>query len=138
MPALFIVPPAMFMNFPSAAVVVAASALAISAGTPANPYAVCVVWLAAAMLVNAWRFKFRSLDAFSGMALMLFANAAVALLCAPAMPMGAENFSQYARRFCCDLAASGMLICACAHFCLSLPVSIMGFFGIDLTMNEDI
>ena len=137
-PAVFIVPPAMYLHFAPAAAVVAAAALAVSAGSPASQFAVCAVWIGAAMLVNAWRFKLRGGGALSDIALALLVNFAVCVLCAPLMPFGCENFSEYAARFGADMAASCALLCVCARFCMALPVSIMGFFGVDITMSEDI
>ncbi len=138
LPAIFIVPSAVFMNFPSMVVVCTISAFSVASSMPVNIFAVASVWLAMGFTVNAWRFKFRSLDVFSSITLMQFVNLFIIVFYMMLLPMGAENWVEYFKRVACDYAFSGLLLCFCANFCLSLPVSIMSFFGIDITTTEDV
>ncbi len=53
------------------------------------------------------------------------------------MPIGADTFFEYIKRVASDTAFSGVLLCVCSWLSLSVPVSIMSFFGVDITANED-
>ncbi|MBE6413429.1 MAG: hypothetical protein E7035_02610 [Verrucomicrobiaceae bacterium] len=138
LPAIFIVPAAMFMNFSSMVVVCAISACATASAMPINMFAVCAVWLAAGFAINAWRFKFRALDIFSSITVMQFVNMFVFAFYVLLLPVSAENYVEYIKRVACDFAFSGLLLCLCANFCLSLPVCIMSFFGVDIMSTEDV
>ena len=138
LPAIFIVPVAMYMNFSSMVVVILITAFAVASATPANSFFIAIVWLMTAFIVNSWRFKFRALDLFSSITLMQIVNLFVIIFYAFAMPIGTDTFFEYVKRLACDTAFSGVLLCLCSGLCLSVPVSIMSFFGLDITMNEDI
>lgn len=138
LPALFIVPAAVYMKAVSAAVVVAFAAFATSCNEPVNSFAVCAVWVGVALVVNAVRFRFRGAGWLSSVALMEIANTAVFLYCALAFPFGAQSVGAYVERVFSDWAFSGLALVFCARFCMDLPVAIAGFFGVDITVGEDI
>ncbi len=138
LPAIFIVPPAMLMNFPSMVVVSLISSFAMSSAMSANPFFIALVWLAIGFVVNSWRFKFRSLDPFASVTLMQIVNLVVIIFYIPAMPVGADSFIEYTKRLACDVAFSGVLLGFCSWLTLAVPLSIMSFFGVDVMPNEDI
>ncbi len=137
LPAIFIVPPAMYMNFPSTVVVVLISAFATASAMSANSFFIAFVWLSIAFVVNSWRFKFRTLDFFSSLTLMQIVNLIVIIFYMLIMPIGSDTFFEYIKRVASDVAFSGVLLSFLSYLSLSVPVSIMSFFGIDITANED-
>ena len=125
-------------EFSSMVVVCAISACATASAMPINMFAVCAVWIAAGFAINAWRFKFRALDIFSSITVMQFVNMFVFAFYVLLLPVSAENYVEYIKRVACDFAFSGLLLCLCANYCLSLPVCIMSFFGVDIMSTEDV
>lgn len=132
LPAVFIVPVALFSGWKTATFVVAFCALAASAGRGQNMFAVCAVWLAAAFLLNSWRFKLRFADAFSSAVVFAAVNLAVVCLCAVFSPADSSGFWQYLRRLGCDAAASSLVAAAVSRLCMTVPAAVMEFFGVDI------
>lgn len=137
-PALFIVPAALYMNFLSMASVVVFSALASFSVAGVNSFLVCALWLAAAWLVNVCRFRLRTGDAMTNVSLALAVNTFIIVGYAFILPCGVCGFGEYAKRLVFDAAASGLFILIAADFCIKLPVQIMDYFGVDITMGEEL
>ena len=121
-PALFIVPAALYMNYVSMSIVVVFSAMASFSNADVNPFLIAAVWLMAAWLVNV----------------SLLVNMFLILCYAVILPCGVYTAGEYVKRILVDAAASGLFILAVGNFCAKLPVCIMDYFGIDITMNEEI
>ncbi len=132
LPAVFIVPAALFSGWKTATFVVAFCALAASAGRGQNMFAVCAVWLGAAFLLNSWRFKLRFVDAFSSAVVFAAVNLAVVCLCAVFSPADCSGVWQYLRRFGCDAAVSSLAAGAVSRLCMAAPAAVMEFFGVDV------
>ena len=125
LPAIFIVPTAIYMNFSSMLFVMTFT------------FAVCAVWLIIGIFLNSNKAKFRILDWFSSSMLMQLVNVVVFVSYMILLPMGAVDFYEYIKRIASDVAASGLLLCLCSNLCMSLPVSIMSFFDVDITSMRD-
>ena len=138
LPAIFIVPCAMFLGAISMIFVVVISSFMFALSTPTNPFLVCAVWGSIGFFINAWRFKFRTLDWLSCIMLMQIVNAVILIFYAFILPNACASFADFVKRFSFDFAVSGLVLCLCGNFCVSLPVSIMSFFGVDITLREDI
>ena len=138
LPAIFVVPCAMFLGTVSMAIVVVISAFMFALPSQSSSFIVCVAWCAIGFLVNTWRFKFRTLDWFSCIMLMQIVNTALLVFYAIVLPNNSASFFDFVRRFSFDFAVSGLSLCLCGNFCVALPVSIMSFFGVDITTSEDV
>lgn len=137
-PALFIVPAALYMNFLSMASVVVFSALASFSVVGVNSFLVCALWLAAAWLVNVCRFRLRSGDAMANVSLALAVNTLILVAYAFILPCGVYSLGEYAKRIALDAAASGLFVLLTADFCIRLPAQIMDYFSVDITMGEEL
>ena len=137
LPAIFIVPTAIYMNFSSMLFVMTFTAFAVASSMPVNTFAVCAVWLIIGIFLNSNKAKFRILDWFSSSMLMQLVNVVVLVSYMVLLPMGAVDFYEYIKRIASDAAASGLLLCLCSNLCVSLPVSIMSFFDVDITSMRD-
>ena len=136
-PALYIVPAALFLDFAPMLFAVAVSAFFFEASTPVRAGSTAALWLAAAAAVHAVRFRFRMCGRFSIAALFIAANALITLACALFYARGAECFSDYISRVGSDLLASSLALLVLGRLPIAAPLSMANVFGLDMSINED-
>ena len=136
LPAVFIVPPALFLNFAPAMFVVAFSALINEVVMPVRTGLVCALWLVCAYVVHNQRFRFRNFDTFSIISLMLVLNFCILFLYALLLPNGCAGVAEYFYRVAIDISISSAVLIAVAKFTVSLPADIMRFLGADISVAE--
>lgn len=136
LPAVFIVPSALFLNFLPAMFVVAFSALINEVVMPVRTGLVCALWLSCAYVVHNQRFRFRTLDAFSVISLMLVLNFSILLLYALFLPNGCAGTAEYFYRVAIDVSVSSAVLIAISKFTVTLPADIMRVLGVDISVAE--
>ncbi len=136
LPAVFIVAPALFLGFGGMLFVVGVTAFFAEATTPVRTGMTAFVWLLAAFWIHGWRYRFKTLDSLGVMGVSQAANLVIILVFAVFMKGAGAGFMQYASRLGADMLASAAVLAFCAKFTVSLPVSIMGALGLDITVSE--
>lgn len=122
LPALFIIPAALYLDFLPMLAVVGVSAFLCSSTTGVRAGLTAALWLSAAFAVHGMRFRFRSGDWFSITALVEITNIILVFFYALFFPRDVGDFSNtrrgcrrtrcFRRRFCC-LRANSARFCPC-------------------------
>lgn len=136
-PALYIVPSALFLNFIPMLFTVAFTAFFVEASTPLRAGSTATIWLLASFVVHGMRFRFRTLDWFSLSALYVGLNFVILFLYCVFFPKQADSFSTYVVRTASDALCSSVLLMLIGRFSLSIPIALANFCGVNLSISED-
>ena len=136
-PALYIVPSALFLDFAPMLFAVAVSAFFFEATTPVRAGSTAALWLVAAAAVHAGRFRFRMCGRIAVISLFIAANVLITLVCALFYMRGIECFSDYFSRVASDLVVSSVALIVLGRFPIAVPISMANIFGLDMSINED-
>ena len=136
-PALYIIPASLFLNFLPMLFTIAFTAFFVEATTPIRAGAVSAIWLIAGFVIHGIRFRFRTLDWFSVSALFVGVNFSVLFVYFIFFPKQADSLSTYIVRTATDALCSSALLMLIGRFSLSIPLALANLFRINLSISED-
>lgn len=137
LPALFIIPAALYLDFLPMLAVVGVSAFLCSSTTGVRAGLTAALWLSAAFAVHGMRFRFRSGDWFSITALVEITNIILVFFYALFFPRDVGGFFEYASRVSADALLSAAVLLFAGKFCAVLPVSLANFWGIEMSIDGE-
>ncbi len=137
LPALYIVPAALFLNFLPMMFVVLFTAFYMEASTPIRAGLTAGIWLIAAFCAHSMRFRFRACDRFSITALFVLLNIIILFFYALLFPVDADSIFSYICRLSGDAIFSSLLLMLLAKFSISIPLALANIFGLNLSITED-
>lgn len=137
LPAIFIIPAALFLNFVQMLAAVVFSALLCEATTPLWPGATVVLWIIGAFAVHSMRFRFRACDWLSLTTLAEILNIIIVFFYALFFFREAENLFEYAVRVSTDALVSASVLLFAGKFSVSLAVSAANIFGMKMSISEE-
>jgi hypothetical protein len=136
-PALFIVPSALLLNFLPMLFSVAFTAFFFEASTPVRAGSTVAMWLFVAYIVHTIRHRFIVLDWFSLSALYILANFALLLLYFIFFPKQADSVGTYIVRTATDTLCSSALLMLVGKFCITIPILLANLCGMELSIREE-
>ena len=137
LPAVLIIPAALFLKFVPMLAVVAFSAFLSDASTPVRPGLNAALWMVSAFAVHGMRFRFLARDWFSVTVLAEILNIILFFFYALFFYGGSRSIADYAARISTDALASALALALVAKFCVSLPVSVANILGVEMSISED-
>ena len=137
LPAVFILAPALFLEFFGMLFVVGVSAFLVEATTPVRTGMTAALWLAVAFWVHGWRFRLKNLDTMQIIGMAEAVNILIILVFAVFMKSGSTSFSAFFVRLLGDAAISAAVLAVCAKFTVLLPVSVMNFLGLGMSVSGE-
>lgn len=136
-PALYIVPSALLLNFLPMLFTVAFTAFFIEASTPVRAGVTVAMWLFMAFVVHGIRFKFVTLDWLSLSALYVGVNFVLLFLYFVFFPKQTGSVGDYIVRVATDALCSSILLIIVGKFCITIPISLANLCGINLSIRNN-
>lgn len=136
LPAAFIIPPVFFLGFGGAMFVVVLSSIFIGAYLPIPFGFITGLWLLFAFGLRQIRFRFRALDTFSIICILILTNFFIILIYAFAFDSDSTTFIDYISRTGLDMAVSSLILSACGRFIVMLPAYISSLFGFNIKISD--
>lgn len=136
LPAVFIVPAALFLTPRSAFLLVFVLGLVESSFYPVKIGLVPLVWLLLTLIVSITAFRFRNIGFLSIVSLMELVNFLAIVAYCIIFPRGSDSFSIYFMRVFSDALMSGVVLAVVGYCVVLLPRSIMYFMGENLNIQD--
>ncbi len=135
-PAVYIIPSALFLDFLPMVFVVVFSAFFVESTTPLRTGIIPVLWLVVAFFVYGARFRFRGRDKFSIAMLFVIVNVIILFFYSLFFPTDSKSLFAYVVRVSADVLLSSSILLLIANFSLSIPLALANIFGFDLSIND--
>lgn len=136
LPAIFIVPAALFMNAGAGIILIVLLGFIESAFYPVRMGLVSIIWALLALPVSLSSFRYRNLGFFSIVCLLEIVNFLAILAYCVIFSRGMESFSEYFLRVFFDAAISGVVLAVIGYYSILIPRSISYFLGENLSIQD--